>query len=199
MLIRAAFSQLLESSICLNSVSVSGDVMTIESSSDYTDTEARKKLINGNIRKIIIGEEAEIQAFSGFNYITDLEITSTYIFEIPEKLFYENNIIQTVTLPQNVESIGDYAFAFSSIETINLEYVTSIRKNAFENCHKLSVVSLNQDYIIEEYTIANSGITTISINNCPEYAFFNCFDLRQVTISKLVLRFPNMHLRIAQN
>lgn len=79
--------------------------------------------------------------------------------------------IHSVTIPQSVTSIGDYAFSrcekMDSL-TIN-DAATSIGSWAFDECYKLTTLSLGKN------------ITTIG-----EYAFLDCHKLDNVTIPQSV-------------
>lgn len=81
------------------------------------------------------------------------------------------NQIQSVTIPESVTSIGDYAFSrcekMDSL-TIN-DAATSIGSWAFDECYKLTTLSLGKN------------ITTIG-----DYAFLDCHKLDNVTIPQSV-------------
>lgn len=172
---------LLTYSVQLNSRKMKAGEMTIAGASDYSK-ENVKKVIDENIEKITIADGAPVQAYSGFNYVKELLIETSSITKIPDKMFYGNNIIQTVTLPASVDTIGQYAFAFSSIQTINLGSVTKIEENAFENCQQLSINSFHNDLSMAAYAFSGSGISSIIIKDCPKFLCCKCLKLSEVTI-----------------
>ena len=77
--------------------------------------------------------------------ITDIVI-SEGITSVPKAAFggssnvnpYTN--VKTVTLPTTLTDIGECAFAYCSLETINLDYVETIESQAFNQCGNLSIV-----------------------------------------------------------
>lgn len=182
MLTTIAFHQILVKPLHLSSYDLSGDnVMTITSDADYK-IDTFNKIIEKNVQKIIISSSASVKTFNGFNCITELEIQSSSSTEIPEKMFFGSSFIQKVTLPSNIKSIKDYAFAFSSISDINLAAITSIGNNAFEGCHKLTSISFDQDPEFGEYAFSGSGITSIRLKNCPQFLCSNCLSLTEITV-----------------
>ena len=61
--------------------------------------------------------------------------------------------IESVTLPDTVETIGRYAFAASQIESVELPAgVKTVKKCAFAACSKLSTVKLSSNIELVEYT-----------------------------------------------
>lgn len=138
-------------------------------------------------------------------------ITMTDILEIPNYAFYgcENNF--EVILPNNIISIGDYAFAFSDITLITLrDSITYIGENAFGGCENLKsidiplsleiitagafynctgVESLNIHdgvKIIEDYAFEGLSIEILyvpkSVESIGYLAFGECNNLKVVTI-----------------
>ena len=79
------------------------------------------------------------------SYITDIVIDEG-ITSVPKAAFggssnvnpYPN--VKTVTLPTTLTDIGECAFAYCSLETINLDYVETIESQAFNQCGNLSIV-----------------------------------------------------------
>ena len=61
--------------------------------------------------------------------------------------------IESVTLPDTVETIGLYAFAASQIKSVELPAgVKTVKKHAFAACSKLSTVKLSSNIELIEYT-----------------------------------------------
>lgn len=61
--------------------------------------------------------------------------------------------IESVTLPDTVETIGRYAFAGSQIKSVELPAgVKTVKKCAFAACSKLSTVKLSSNIELIEYT-----------------------------------------------
>jgi putative cell wall-binding protein len=84
--------------------------------------------------------------------------------------FYANTNLQTVQLPINVGSIGEYAFAHSALKNITIgENVKTISNMAFYCCKELTDVTLTK------------GVETLG-----EKAFANCTKLKSVYIPSTV-------------
>lgn len=108
---------------------------------------------------IFYAQKDYIKSFDGFQYFTGL-------IKVPDYLFYSCNKLTSITIPDNVISIGRNAFqscAFTSITIPNS--VTEIGKYAFQYCRYLINVTLP------------NNITKIG-----EYLFSECSGLKSITI-----------------
>jgi hypothetical protein len=87
---------------------------------------------------------------------------------------FENNAIESITLPKSIESIEDYAF-FGCRNLMNVRFsgkkVTTIGDYAFCNCKKLEQIEIPE------------SVTTIGT-----HAFFECWKLNKIQIPKSVTR-----------
>ena len=98
------------------------------------------------------------------------------------KIFAENNIVdnsylvvdgalkqyfgnaETVTIPTNITSIGNYAFAYSNVKSVMIgNSVTTIGQYAFAYCASLQTVTIDD-----------------SVTSIGDYAFYNCQKLETV-------------------
>ena len=98
------------------------------------------------------------------------------------KIFAENNIVdnsylvvngvlkqyfgnaETVTLPANITSIGNYAFAYSNVKSVMIvNSLTTIGQYAFAHCANLQTVTIDD-----------------SVTSIGDYAFYNCQKLETV-------------------
>ena len=88
--------------------------------------------------------------------------------------------IRSVTIPQSVTSIGDYAFSHcEKMDSLTInDAATSIGNSAFDECYKLTTLSLGKK------------ITTIG-----KYAFSECHKLDNVTIPPSVTSIGNSAFR----
>lgn len=88
--------------------------------------------------------------------------------------------IHSVTIPQSVTSIGDYAFSHcEKMDSLTInDATTSIGNSAFDECYKLTTLSLGEK------------ITTIG-----KYAFSECHKLDNVTIPPSVTSIGNSAFR----
>ncbi|MBR5846586.1 MAG: leucine-rich repeat protein [Bacteroidaceae bacterium] len=149
-----------------------------------------------------------ITSFDELRYFSNLKI-------INKKDFYSCISLISITIPENVTTISDYAFNLClSLDSITIpNSVTKIRKYAFYGCSKLNYVTLPQsNLIIEEFAfgqcenlqtvIINEGITslyfvfseceTLETINIPESVvnlegtFRECSNLKSIVIPKNV-------------
>ena len=76
-----------------------------------------------------------------------------------------SNWATSITLPESVKTIGDYAFAQCySLTTINIpDSVTSIGQYAFQSCDAVTSVTIG------------SGVSTIGSG-----AFYNCYEIKEI-------------------
>ena len=104
---------------------------------------------------------------------------------------FDNDGIKTVTVPDTVTDIQDYAFAstknLSSIKlSANLEHLGT---NAFFYCMSLETIELPATLKnIEPFAFSASGLKTIvipeseNLTELPEFMFHQCPNLKEVTI-----------------
>ena len=115
-------------------------------------------------------------------YIPDTlrTVTITKQTNIPHAAFMNCDLLTTITIPNNVESIGGYAFynckALSKLNgteigTFNIpQSVTRIEKHAFRNCLEATQVSLSNNVtLIDEYAFAGcAAIVQFNSNTLSE-------------------------------
>ncbi|MBD5349734.1 MAG: leucine-rich repeat domain-containing protein [Bacteroides sp.] len=80
-------------------------------------------------------------------------------------------LLTSITLPETVTSIGDYAFIGNRglIEVTFGNSVTTIGDHAFDDCYSLTNVTLPN-----------------SVTEIGEYAFYNCYELKSINIPNSV-------------
>ena len=95
---------------------------------------------------------------------------------IPANSFYKYQHLRTITLPDSVTSIGDYAFSgCSSLTSITIpKGVTSIGYWAFECCTSLTSITIPD------------GVTSIG-----NYAFYGCTSLTGIWVGKCNPNYSN--------
>ena len=113
-------------------------------------------------------------------YISDLSSWCKMLFEdySSNPLYYAHHLyvgeeeVRDLVIPNNVTSIGDYAFEYcSSLTSVMIpDNVTSIGSYAFIECSGLSSL-----------TIPNS------VTNVGKYAFYNCSGLNSLSISNSLI------------
>jgi hypothetical protein len=110
------------------------------------------------------------------------------VTSIGNRAFYNCSSLTSITIPNSVTSIGDYAFAYCSLTSVTIpNSVTSIGNNAFAYCSLTSVTIPNSVTSIGDYAFRScSSLTSIACealtppalggtstfdntNNCPIY------------------------------
>jgi len=101
--------------------------------------------------------------------------------------------ITSVTIPDSVTNVGDYAFSgCSSLTTVTIpNSVTSIGDGAFQLCANLTSVTIpNSVTSLGGFAFFLSGITSVTIPNSVisigDYEFESCYSLTTVTIPNSV-------------
>ena len=190
----------------LAEITIPGTVKRIERGAFYNCTSLSKVTINSGVEYI------EETAFSGCP-ITDLDNYSGLSFNVaytsamykgePNPViedFYtiiDNNAfqgreeLQSITIPDNIEMIGGYAFeGCSNLSTVNFgpgSKLTRIGVNAFQNCTGLTSITLpNSVTTIDAAAFSSSGLTSISIPDSvfriDNQTFMGCTALGSVSI-----------------
>lgn len=132
-----------------------------------------------------------ISAYTGDT--VDLKIPSKYkgkkVTTIGRSSFKMKKI-KSVTIPDTVTEIDDYAFAFSnSLESVSIpDSVKSIGTNAFAGCVKLKDVKLPKKLkTIGMFSFDATSIKKInipkSVKTIGDYAFAECQYLKNVTVN----------------
>ena len=116
------------------------------------------------------------------------------IVYLGEGVFYESNLLDDITLSQNIKEIPDFTFSgCGSLETVEIPFsVETIGVEAFASCGNLkeiiipdSVTSLGRSAFAEcidlKYLTISSSITAIS-----DYCFASCESLEEVIIPNSV-------------
>lgn len=111
---------------------------------------------------------------------------------IPAYAFYDCDALMTVKLPEDITTIGKYAFSFSSSisEVIIPDSVKSIADYAFYKCDGLANISLSKNLeLMGEYAFGHcSSLVTINIpsklKRIEEGSFTGCSSLRSVVLSE---------------
>lgn len=138
----------------------------------------------------IMGDYIEITGYSGSS--TSVEIPDT-IRNLPVKSIrsyaFDSEKIKSITIPEGVTVIYDYAFynctSLSSVLLPSTLYY--IGEGAFSNCTSLNQISLPASVTtLGAYCFKNSGLTSILIPNqitqIPKGAFYGCKSLKDVVL-----------------
>ena len=128
---------------------------------------------------------------SGLNYL--MSYNSIYN-PIDKKLYLNNNLVTTLTIPDSVTSIGEWAFrGCSGLTSVTIgNSVTSIGEWAFSDCSGLTSVTIPDSVTsIGDYAFYGcSGLTSVtipdSVTSISYSAFGGCSGLTSVTIGTSV-------------
>lgn len=82
-------------------------------------------------------------------FYEDEEIVEKYVIvdgkTIADRAFYQNDGLKEYDIPQGIERIGDFAFAYTSLSSMQIPYgVESIGYGAFYKCESLASVTIPQ-------------------------------------------------------
>ncbi|MDO4460434.1 MAG: leucine-rich repeat domain-containing protein, partial [Clostridia bacterium] len=158
-----------------------------KNSEDITDIPEGLNYYKADETEVIIssyeGDEPEL--------IIPATIEGLPVTAIDEWAFDENEVITSVTLPESVTSIGDYAFfACINLEYINTQAVTDIGEKAFWGCKKLAdvngLVIVNNvvyDFAFGEKEGLLDVVIPDSVTEIVEEAFNSVQNIRSVTTS----------------
>ena len=130
-------------------------------------------------------------AFTGKSQITKFNELQYFenLTQIPRDAFMGCSSLTEVTLPEKVETIGDYAFSScSSLTTINLGYINTVGVRAFGGCTSLRSVTLRASTIGMYAFLGCSGLTSVSVGaeTIESYTFENCTSLSNLTFGSSV-------------
>lgn len=96
--------------------------------------------------------------------------------------------LTTVTLPETLTEIGSYMFyGCSELETIDLSHVTKIGSDAFASCSKLSSIQLSENLTsIGDRAFEKTGLSTVklpaSLTSIGSKAFGECANLETFVV-----------------
>jgi len=138
-----------------------------------------------------------------------LNLSGNVLTTIPEMAFVDKNKIEgcetlvSVTIPDSVTSIGNYAFAgCTSLTGITIpNSVTSIEMSAFAGCTSLASVTIGNSVTSIGYgafsNCASLASVTIgnSVTGIGQWAFAGCASLASVTIPASVTRIGSSAFR----
>lgn len=129
------------------------------------------------------------------NLVIPEQISGYRVTGIGESAFYYNSTLESVVIPDGVESIGEYAFGgCSKLRSITVPgSVKVIPKGAFDGCTSLCEVIMGEGVkrissnAFEDCTSLESVIFPQSLSNINDYAFWECTSLLSVYIPKNVI------------
>jgi len=146
-------------------------------------------------------------------YSTSSQITSfTFGDEveiIPNYLCYKMSQLDTVVLPQNLQTIGNYAFAYcTALKGVEIPTsVTLVARNSFYNCQSLKSFTFPEGIttvateVLEGCTALEEVFIPASVTTINSDAFYNCSSLMAIhnyaitpqTINENMVKNVNKH------
>ena len=114
------------------------------------------------------------------------------ITNIGDSAFYNCKKLTSITIPDGVTNIGEYAFSYSYVSSITIpESVTNIGESAFDHCSMTSITIPNSVTYIGGYAFSyctklNSVTLPNSITSIEDGTFGICKSLTSITIPNSV-------------
>jgi len=165
---------------CLTALVIASTHQTLsgETSGDWTYT--------------VSDNQATITGYSGDGgeVVIPAELDGVAVVKVGESCFEGNTSVTSITIPDSVTSIEDYAFYnCTSLPSITIpDSVTSIGFGTFANCTSFTSVTIPDSVTsIGEYAFYNcTSLTSVtipdSVTSIGERAFMDCTSLTSVTI-----------------
>lgn len=153
---------------------------------------SHKAQFNSCSSGLVIDDDGKIVDYGGDS--TNVVIPDTWngnpVTEIDPEAFKDNTTVETITLGENINVIGDYAFeGCTNLTTINLpeENPLIIGDHVFDGCTSLTQIEIPENTVeIGEYSFTNSGLQNITLPGSIEEieigTFEGCSDLVTVTL-----------------
>ena len=129
--------------------------------------------LTGELSKIGIG--GQWGTFANNTQITTCDLTAVTGWgttpTLPELAFKDCTKLQEVTLPDDVQVIGEYAFIrCAALTTVNLSQVTRIDESAFWGCTSLKTLTLDNVAAIGlDAFYGCTGLETLKIPKCTRF------------------------------
>lgn len=126
---------------------------------------------NADFEYEVIGGSAVITKYTGSAKDVEVpgEIDGVPVAKIGFYAFEAKFLVETVTLPESITCIDEYAFMdCSSLKSINIpDSVTAVERGAFVACTSLESLDIpaNVQYIRQEAFTACEGLASLTVNN----------------------------------
>ena len=147
--------------------------VTVSTPGTLTQELANKDLLYASSLKISGRlNDKDLETIKGLREIETLDLTEAIIDDLPDEMFYQNETIKSVKLPETITTIHSKTFAFSSLEYVyfpaNIEKIEDGESNyrktwrytgAFANSN-LTTIEFAQDSrlkYIGDYAFAGAG------------------------------------------
>ena len=142
--------------------------------------------VDGTVYPIYLEGELTTTSYSNTiskNNIKEVEI-GTLVTSIDQGAFEGCVAMQSVTIPDSVTSIGNYAFTGTALQNVTIpDSVTSIGNYAFQNCSALQSVTIGDSVTsIGNYAFTGTALQSVtipdSVTSIGNGAFYNCIALQ---------------------
>lgn len=157
------------------------------------------------VNKLIIEGELNSDDWSQITQmtnLTELDLSKALIDEIPSNAFNDRWAIDKVVLPPTLKKIGTYAFASTSLTSVNIpDNVETIEQYAFNGARQLQEVHLPDSLTsLGRYAFASCrSLRTVKIptklKEIPWYAFDGCNSLQSVELHDSITSFGDYSFR----
>ena len=155
-----------------------------------------------NLESIYLPSTFELSKIGYLNAFQDCPSLKTIIVDEKNPEYYsdmnclikrgDNTVIlggNEVTIPDGIDTIGEYAFAGRNIEMLNLTSIKVIGKSAFRGCSSLTDIQLEEVKSIGSGCFsACSNLSTIQLKQVEtigEKAFSNCASLTDIHLEEV--------------
>lgn len=147
-----------------------------------------------NLKKVILPENSKLETINKHAFSSSglAEIDLSTVKKIDDNAFWNCPNLQSITLGNQLTSIGVAAFADTGLRKIDIpDSVASIGQSAFAGCDNLKDVKIgNQLSYIAENAFSGCSLTSITIGNqvkkIGQYAFVSNKKLTEVDIPENV-------------
>lgn len=129
----------------------------------------------------VANKRCEISGYVGTSASASIYYTVNgySVTAIGNRAFYNNKVLKSLSMPRGITKIGEYAFAYSNIESVAIApTVSTIGRYAFYNCDQMESFSTSYGTgRIEDYALANCDkLKTVSLSFTTEYIGYRCFN-----------------------
>ena len=193
---RYSFSQ---DTFVYENVAESTTVPTVTATALFTDT--AETVVSELTYEVLNGSYASITKYTGSsaNVVVPEKIDSYIVQKIAQNAFANNKTLESLLLPESVESIGDNAFnGCTALTLIGFDdALTSIGQYAFNGCTGLTTISLPDSVETLGYKAFRncSNLEDINIalswNKSGSGVFEGCTRLTSIAVPEGMMALPN--------
>lgn len=145
------------------------------------------------VNKLIIDEGTlnndDWNTIKSMTNLIEVDMSGVTMSSMPANAFDGRWAIESIKLPHNVTSIGNYALRGTGIKEITLpETLTTLGTYAFNNCDSLRVISIPEvittipNYCFNDCNNLWKVELPSALTSINQYAFYNCNVLSEVTL-----------------